>query len=175
MAKSWKFKGGVVFGMLVIIVPLLYELWDAGVIKLPGDESVEWHGIKKLSCGGNEELVLDQRTVHNTDKLLPAMVSVTGNCQLRVLGGTIKGYKIIWAAGNGRVSIEDAKLHAEHTAVYLGGSARLTIKNSTVAGKKAALHVAGGARVTYDDKSKIEGRKRGRRKNIVKGVVGETP
>lgn len=172
MAKSWKFKGGVLGGMLVIMIPIAYELWDAGVLPLPsfGSDKVEWHGIKKLSCGGDEELVLEGRKVHNTDKLLPAMISMGGNCQLRILGSTITGHKILWVGGNAKVYIEDSELNATHTAIYLGGNAQLTLIRTKVGGKRAALHVAGNARVTHDEKSAFVGRNRGRTKNIVKAT-----
>ncbi|MBW2736485.1 MAG: hypothetical protein JRH20_29205, partial [Deltaproteobacteria bacterium] len=57
--------------------------------------------------------------------------------------------------------------------IRLAGNARLTVQRSTIEGKKAALRVGGGARVTYDEKSVIKGRQRGRKKQIVKGVVGD--
>jgi hypothetical protein len=134
-------------------------------IVAPSDQNIaaSWTGQKPLRCGGSQVVTLENRTVENSGRVFPALLSAGGNCTLRIIKCKLKGDRVVSAGGNAKIIIEDSTLLGKR-AIYAGGSAKVLISNSKIGGTRLALSAGGRSSIAYDNKTTIDGRKRGGRR-----------
>jgi hypothetical protein len=170
-SKTKKIKaaigGSVVVGIAVIVVPLLYDLYDAGVIKV-GDEGDDWNGEAALVCGGNQSMTIGNKQLEAAPELKGAFIKAGGNCRLRIVESTLEAKTVLSVGGNAQVTLVDSKLIGTRHGARLGGNGKLRLIRSRLEGKKAAARLLANGSIEHDAKSRIAGRVHGRKSRVKK-------
>lgn len=138
---------GVLLTVIGALVPLAFSVLPA--LKATGQLSElgravgipAWDGAGPFRCETNETVVIE-----NVTAVLPEDTALTieGNCELRLVGSTIRARRGIRANGNRRVIIEKSGIETTSTAIWADGNKRIELIDSEVTStQEAAIRVDG--------------------------------
>jgi LSD1 subclass zinc finger protein len=100
-----------------------------------------WDGAGPFRCGTNDTVVIE-----NVTAVLPedTAITVEANCDLRLVGSSIKARRGIRADGNRRVIVEKSRIETTSTAIWADGNKRIELIDSEVtATEEAAIRADG--------------------------------
>lgn len=95
-------------------------------------KTVAWDGKSEYSCGGNDIVVLEGVTANLTSG---SAVSVAGNCHVTLKNCHITAPVAIDASGNGQVTIEGGEVKGTDSAIKAAGLSKIDVSGAKVTGK----------------------------------------
>jgi hypothetical protein len=150
---------GVIVTVAVSLAGVLPTLWTTGLFGFGGRKSAlegvaitpgvllgpsAWDGTTPFSCGGNDSVTVEGITAELGEA---TAMTVEDNCELRLVGCTIRAWEGIHATGNRGVLLENTRIETTGTGITVEGNKRLELRNSTIESEGVAIRASGNARV----------------------------